>query len=430
MRITNLRVTHKSASLPILEALTIRNQNRFFRKVMRADLVREFVIVQTCNRVEMYFSHEADPANVSSWIQEIWAKTVGLPKKKLMRVVESDVDSEAIRHLLRLCAGLESMLIGEDQILGQVRTAYENSKDLGMVGPHLGLVLEKAIKVGGEVRTETGISKGAVSVGGAAVNLVQRILGDMKDSKVLVIGAGDIGRLTCKALSSRKKARVLIANRTYQKAVKVARMVGAHPIPFREIKKFLVDVDAAIVTTSAPDYVLKKADVERALARRKSKRLLIIDIAQPRNVDQEIAKLPGLTLCNIDHLRGIAELNIKSRRREIRKAENIIKQRLEALDSLLKRKSVEPVVSAIYGKAEETRRREFTKAVHLLKDINEEQKKIIEDMSRVLVERTLYQPVSTLRKAAEMGEGDTITLAQKLFDVKAAEEETRSVSND
>ncbi len=382
------------------------------REVRRRHPRAEVVEVRTCHRYEVYFADAPAPADE---VAELWSGAVGASRRKFRSRVRRADGTAAAYHLLRLASGLESMMVGEDQILGQVRQAYAKAREDGTVGPVLSALFDRALRTGSLVRSATKISKGAVSIGSAAVNLADELLGGLDGKGVVVIGAGEVGTLTCKALVSRRRAKVTVANRTLVKARKIARMLGIDAAGFDRIPALLVIADAVVVTTAAPQFVLRREDVERALRARGARRLLLIDLAQPRNVDEELSKVPGLILRNMDDLKGIALTNLRSRRGEVRRAERLVREEMRKLKDSMRVMEVAPVISAIYGRAEETRRRELAKAVHLLKGINDEQRKIIEDFSRELVERTLQRPIDNLRRAAEDGRDTLISAGKMLF---------------
>ncbi|NIQ07689.1 MAG: glutamyl-tRNA reductase [Candidatus Korarchaeota archaeon] len=289
----------------------------------------------------------------------------------------------------------------------------------GTVGPILETSFEKAIKTGRKVRVRTRIDKGAVSIGSAAVDLLEEALGDLKDKRIIVIGAGETGGLVGKALASREHAVTYVANRTYKRGVRLARMLGGQAVRFNKVKHFLACVDAAIVATAAPHHVLTKKLVQEALDKRKSGALLIMDLSQPRNVEESVANLPNVELHDIDDLRGIAEVNRKMRRREIKKVEIIVQNELKRLELTLKRKRAEPLISALCNKAEEIRRKELNKALKMLGKLDDDQRKVVDDLTMVLVKRILHHPFMNLRKAAVSGDIDTISATRELFNISS-----------
>lgn len=416
--IVNLRFTHKEAPVTLLEGVTFKEPCKILKEIHALDFVKECVILQTCNRVEIYATFsEQDLAKAKSEIAEYWWQKTGFGKEKFYPALKESFNSQALIHLMRLTSGLESMIVGEDQILGQVQKALEEAKKCGTIGLLLKTSFEKAIKTGRKVRIKTKINKGAVSIGSAAIELLEETFGDLKDKKIIIIGAGETGGLVGKALASRKHAVIFVANRTYERGVKLARMLSGRTVRFNKVKDLLAEVDVAIVATAAPHYVLTKKLVQKVLLKREGKKLFIMDLSQPRNVEESVSILPNVELRSIDDLRGIAKTNLKMRHSEIEKAEALVKRELKNLESILKQEQAKPLISVLCNKAEEIRRKEMKKALRLLGKLNDGQQKVIDDLTLVLIERVLYHPVKNLRKAAVNGDVETMLVAKKLFNL-------------
>ena len=415
-KIVDLRFTHKKTPITALEALTFKGLHRALEEVHALSYVRECAILQTCNRVEIFaVVPERKLVKAESEIAEHWRQRAGLDKEKFYHTLERSTNSEALIHLLRLTAGLESMIVGEDQILGQVQEAINEAKKCGTIGPILETTFKKAVKTGRGVRLKTGINKGAVSIGSAAVDLLEEAFGGLKNKKIIVVGAGETGGLVGKALAIRKQAVLFVSNRTYDRGVRLARMLGGQAVRFNKLSELLAYVDAVIVATSAPHYVLTKGLVEKILGKRKGKKLLIIDLAQPRNVEESVADLPNIELRNIDDLRGVAESNLTMRLREAKKAETIVENEVRRLELMLKRKQVDPIISAMCCRAEEIRCKELKKALRMLGKLDDNQRKVIDNLTHKLTERILYRSIMRLRKAAESGDVNKVSVAQELF---------------
>jgi glutamyl-tRNA reductase len=416
--IVNLRFTHKEVPITFLERVTFKEPNKILKEIHALDLVRECVILQTCNRVEIYAAvSEKNFKKAVLEIAEYWRQRIGVDQEKFYHALKESCNSEALSHFMKLTSGLESMIVGENQILGQVQGAFEEAKKCDTIGPVLETIFQKAIKTGRKVRFKTRINKGAVSIGSAAVELLEDTFGDSKDKKIIIIGAGETGGLVGKALASRRHTAIFVANRTYERGVRLAKMLGGHAVRFNKVKDLLVEVDIAIVATAAPHYVLTKGLLQKVLDRRKGKKLFIMDLSQPRNVEESVTNLPGVELRNIDDLRGIAETNLKTRQREIEKAEAIVKTELNHLKLMLKQKQAKPLISALLHKAEEIRRKELKKTLKMLGKLDDDQQKVIDNLTLVLIERILYHPIKNLRNAAVNGDVNTISVAQKLFDL-------------
>jgi len=430
LRIVNLRVTHKKVSIPILEALAFKNLPKALKEICALEGVNESVIIQTCNRVEIFAVVPREYwLTAGAEIAEYWRRRAGFNLEQFYDILEKTFNSEALAHLLRLASGLESMIVGEDQILGQVQAAFDDAKENGTVGSILERAFDKAIKVGREVRTKTNVSKGTVSIGSAAVGLAEEILGELKDKKIIIIGAGETGELVGKALAARGHAVIFVANRTYKRGVELAKVLGGQAVKFDRVNEFLTDVDLAIVATAAPHCIITRDLMNRVLEERQGKKLLIIDLSQPRNVEEDVSRFPTVELRNIDDLRGIAQSNLEMRLKEVEKAEEIIRDELQSLELMLQREQAEPIISAICGRAEEIRQRELTKALKMIGNLDDEQHRVIDDLTHVLVKRILYHPVENLRKAAEKGKTNVISTVRELFNVKQLKGEKIDLSS-
>jgi len=322
-------------------------------------------------------------------------------------------DKKALKHLLRLASGLESMIIGEDQILGQIKDAKLEALKRGLCGPTLNMIFNKAVHVGQIIRNKTKINKGSVSIGSAAVELAESVQGDLKCKKVLVIGAGEMGALVARALAEKQLKAIVVANRTYDRAVRLARELGGYAIQFDRLDEALSDADVVISATAAPHYILTRERVEKAIPIERRDSVTMIDIANPRDIEEKVREL-GIKLFNIDDLRGIAEKNRRKRENEARKAEQIIEKELELLVNSLKYKKVEPLISQIRKSMEEIRIRETEKAIQMLGEL-EGKEKIIDDLTRSIVNKIFHDIISKLRKAAEEDDEELIKACEKLF---------------
>jgi glutamyl-tRNA reductase len=322
-------------------------------------------------------------------------------------------------HLLRLACGLESMIIGEDQILGQIKDLYQVAKNLGTTGRLLDTAFSKAIQVGKRVRTETEINRGALSIASASVDLAEETVGDLKDKMVLVIGTGEMGTLVTRALSHRDIELMYIANRTYETAKQLADEMGGHAVHFDQIDENLRRADVVISATGAPHYVLKYEQVERAMSFRE-KELLLVDIANPRDIDPSITSIAHVTLYNIDNLRVINEKNLELRMEEAKKAQTIIDEEFSLLIKQYKRQKADYLVSELYAQSYKLRVQEKERALTKLSayhTIGEIENKIIEDLTHSIVNKILAEPTKVLRNAAELGDDELLDSVARLFNV-------------
>ncbi len=435
MHTVNIRVTHKRADVETLETFAFPDVEKALRDIHSLPHVEECVIIQTCNRVEIFAASEdvrAARHHIVDYIMEdvlsrmrrrrgiseqecvppeVLANQIIKFSSKLHDVMEVDYHTDALRHLLRLASGVESMIVGEDQILGQVRDAYNLARRAGTVGQFFDKIFTKAIHVGKLVRSTTGINKGAVSIGSAAVELAEQVLGTLRGRRVLLIGAGEMGKLVSKALWSYQPAEILVANRTWSKAERLAAELGGRAVRFSDIPQVIPQSDLVITATSSDKPIITKEVLGDG-----SRSMVIIDVAIPRNVSQDVASLPGVRLFNIDDLREVAERNKKAREREIERVEEIIDRELGMLIRHLYRIDVEGIVRELFREAESVRRREMERALRMLGNgVSERERRIIEDLSRVLVKRITSPIAENLRRAAEMGDQEAVRVAEKLL---------------
>ena len=417
MKLLNARITHRKASIPILDAVTFREEERALHDLASIPGVREVILTQTCNRVEIWAALDDESWKESSQtVLDYWRKKAKLREESFRRVIEVEYDRDAIRHLFRVASGVESMLIGEEQILGQVRRAYQKAAQLKAAGRYLGAVFSKAIRVGRKARVITGISKGAVSIGSAAVRLMERHLGNLQRRRVIIVGAGETGELVGKALAARKGAAIFVANRTYERGLRLASLLDGRAVRFDRIPDFLATVDVAVVTTAAPHYVITR-DLAEAATKDRRDPLLIIDLSQPANVDPAVMSVPRVKLLNLDDLRGVAELNLKARAREVKKVEEFVERELGEFASYLRRLEVEPLIAAICRSAENLRVQELEKLRSIL-ELDEDRWLIVERFSQELVETILRAPLNAIRRAAIHEDSAIVSVAHEIFGIE------------
>lgn len=401
-------VTHRTASIDEIERAWHGDVETILKWVMSQDRVEECAVLKTCNRVEVYV--------VAPRGEKV---LFDLAKKARVssRIIDFHDHDESLLHLLRLASGLESMIIGEDQILGQMKELTQIAMKAGTTGWMLETAFKKAIQVGKRVRKETRINERSVSVGSAAVDLAEEILGDLKGKSVLVIGAGETGELISRALLSREIGSLAVTNRTLSSAVCLAESLGGEAVPFDDMPRRLHIADVVISATSAPHYILLKSDIETAMADRSNK-LLIIDIANPRDVDQAAAEVSGVQLHNIDSLKNISRENMMQRMAEAARVEEIITEELQLLRAKYKRKEAEELLARLYSQAEQIKDQEVRKAMNKLSarhTLGEIEQQVLCDMSRSIVNKILSEPTKSLKSAAERGDLEILKSLCELF---------------
>ena len=414
--VINVRITHKTAHVPLMEAVAFKEKEKALAEICSLKNVEECLILQTCNRIEIYVVTE-EAENAVNLVKDYWVKRTVEHAEEASKAIETSVDNDAFNHLLRVTSGLESMVIGEDQVLNQVWNAYIEAENAKTVGPILKHLFNRAMTVGRRVRNETGINKGAVSIGSAAVELAVNLLGNLEDKKILVMGAGEIGTLVAKALARRCLSPIFIANRTHDRAVKLAEDLSGQAVKFDQFEEVLVDADVVICSTAAPHYLLTKDMVSRLIKQRTNNNdLVIIDISNPRNVEKTVQEVARTKLHNIDDLQLIADKNKQEREKSIEKAVKILDEEIVILNQDMKSFSVRLIISSLLSRAEEVRQKELATALGMIGDVDEREREILDDLTSILLKQTFVPIVENLRLAAKNGDAQLIDLAVKLFE--------------
>ena len=419
--ITSMLVTHVKASVRDIETAWHGNIDIMTHKMLENELVFECVILKTCNRVEVYV---VSPKG--SKVLFNFARKMNVPE----RIIDFHDHEESLRHLLRLSSGLESMIIGEDQILGQIKKLHQMAMDAGSTGRVLDTAFTKAIQVGKKVRTETKINEGALSIGSAAVDLSEEILGGLCDKKVLVIGAGEIGTLVSKALCNcdgQGLGTIYVANRTYERAETLANQLCGLAVQYDEIMTYLKEVDVVISATGAPHKVIKVDMMKEIMKEREDQKLLIIDIANPRDVEDGVGDITGIELHNIDSLKRIGETNLKKRLAEVEKAEEIIEVELENLKVIYRRQEADRIIEHRYNRAKDIELKEVERAINRLSgrngDLNEgELETIVKDLANSITSKYLAYITMALREAAKNEKSEILEVAAEMFGLRGGED--------
>jgi len=414
--VLNVRITHKTARVMLMESVAAKEKVQALAELRAIAGVEECLYLQTCNRIEIYLVAE-NPQTTAVAAKDFLAKQAKTHANEVLKATEISIDTEAFNHLLRVTSGMESMVIGEDQILNQVWDAYLEADNAKTLGPILKHLFNRAMTVGRRVRNTTGINKGAVSIGSAAVELAVTLLGNLEDKKILVMGAGEIGTLVSKALARRCLSPIFIANRTYDRAVKLAHGLKGEAVRFDKFDQVMVDADVIICATSAPHFLLTKPIITRLMSQRNNTGpMIIIDISNPRNVEKTVGAVTGAKLYCIDDLQTIADRNKAQREKTIEHAQELLTDELITLEDDMKSLSVRLIISEILSEAEQVRKRELLTALNMLGNLDERQKQIINDLTSILLKQTFIPIVENLRSAAKNGDDHAIGIAVKLFD--------------
>ena len=408
--ISCIAISYKKATIHQMESIWKYNVEDLLLKLYNYNNIDECLILKTCNRIELYIVSESK----KDLLIEI-AKKLNFS----FDITDFYDKEDTINHLMRLSCGLESMIIGEDQILGQIKDFYSLAKKLKTVGPILSLVFHKIIQVGKRARNETKINKGSVSIGSAAVDLAEKYLIDLKGKIILIIGVGEIGVLVAKALSDRELDGIYISNRTFEKAKKIADELGGKAIKFESLNNYLKIADVVISATSAPHYILFKKDIENIMKYRKNKKLFIIDIANPRDIEDSVSTIENVTLCNIDNLKVLSLKTLETRKEEAKKVQKIISEEIILLKRSIEEQKVNTIISKLYQKYEILRNDEEKKAIEKLSSkynicIND--KKIIHNLTHSLMNKMLFIPTKKLRESSN--NENYLNIVSNLFDLE------------
>jgi glutamyl-tRNA reductase len=418
--VVNVRVTHKKADVPLLEAVAFKDKGNAATEICALCNANECVVVQTCNRLEIFIVNK-DGKKAATRVTEYLVNRSGTKAEEATKAIEVCLNKDALHHILRVASGLESMVVGEDQVLNQLWDAFLEAETGKTVGPVLKNIFNKAASVGIRVRNETGISRGAVSIGSVAVELAGALMGGFEGKNVLVMGAGQMGTLVAKALARRSLSAIFIASRTYERAVRLAEQLSGKAVKFDKLGEALLEADVVICSTSAPHYLLTKEIVQDAMDRRRNPgELFIIDISNPRNVEKSVEEIPKVQLYNLDDLQTIADKNKEDRQKSAEKAEKIIEEELILLERDVKAQSVRDIISYLLSHAEEVRQRELTKAFNMIQNMSEKEKEIVDDLTLVLLKQTFLPIIENLRKAAVNNDKELIDIAVKLFGMEAS----------
>ena len=396
--IINIRVDHTLADIETMEKVS-KDLKELFSTLKEQMDVKEYIEINTCNRYE-YFLYAEDYNELDLDCEN-----------KYVIIQYSD---EAVLHLFRMTSGLESMIIGEDQILGQVKDAKLKSEREGHCGKKLDAIFTKAIHVGQVVRNKTKINQGSISIGSAAVDLAEENLGDLQDKNVLVIGAGKMGTLVAKALAEKNLKAIFVANRTYYKAIKLAEELDGEAILFDNLEEKLLNADLVISSTGAPHAIINKARLLKVFDEKIPKKMVFIDIANPRDIEEDVKEI-GIDLFNIDDLRGIAEKNKKLREKEVIEAEKIIKSEFDLLKESFNLIEINSLLGSLRESMEEIRQRESQKGIVKLNSVDAKDIKTIDKMTQSIVNKIFYDISENIRKTAKNSEDDYIRICEMIL---------------
>jgi glutamyl-tRNA reductase len=402
MHLFLLGVSHRTAPVDLRERLDFaaRGLDAALAALAARPASSEAVVLSTCNRSEIYVACGEVPAAQADLLGFL-AEYHGLDAETVTPHLYERVDGAAAQHLFRVAGGLDSLVVGEPQILGQVKEAYSTATERGSAGPLLNKVFSWSFTVGKRVRSETALSEGAVSVSFAATSLARKIFGDLAGRTVLVVGAGEMGKLTAQHLKAQGVERVLITSRTLAHASALAGSIGGAPVPWSELLSTLGEADIVITATGAALPILTRAQVESARRGRRNRPLFIIDIALPRDVDPAVGDLDSVFLYNIDDLQAVVQENLTRRAAEVARAEAIVTAEVAKFEAWLTARGAIPTVVALRQRFETIRRSELDRLQPKLSGLPPEAKTRVEEITRLLVEKLLITPTEQLKSTPD-----------------------------
>ncbi len=411
--IINARVTFRNSPIHILEKFTIKNIDNAYEQFKMHSGLDECVIIQTCNRIELFGKSQTYDLEK---IKKTWASLTGLDEDIFNENMEFVENQEAIHHLLKLTSGLDSMVLGEEQILGQIKNSITSARKMKASGQHLNTLFDKAIRVGTRIRNSSGIGRGGISVGSMAVKLAEENIDELKTKRILLIGTGEVSTLVAKSLQRRGYA-FDVTSRTIGRSQTFCETMGGMPIKFEEVLSGFENYNVIFVATTAPYFLVTHEKIMGAM-KDKNKGMMILDLSNPRTVDERVATIGGVKLMNLDQIAEMVEKNMNSRLSKVKAIENIINEEVTVLEASMKRLEAEPLVKEVFKNIEYRREKELKKALQMLGEKDEAKIKIIDELTKAVVESIVSTPMNNIRKASEQGKPDVVELASKLFDYK------------
>jgi glutamyl-tRNA reductase len=415
-----LGLNHKTASVDVREciAFTADETDRALSMLRDNPTIGESVLFSTCNRIELLMAVDEREAAVSV-AKSFIAEFKKVPLSQFENALYQYVGDEAVRHTLQVAASLDSMVVGEPQILGQMKEAYRRATVGKTSGVILNKLLHRTFFVAKKVRTETGIGDHAVSISYAAIELGKKIFGDLEGKRVMLIGAGEMAELAVEHLLRNRAGTITVANRTFARGVELAGRFRGQAIKFEEILDCINDVDIVISSTGADEYVLHSKQIKTAMKSRRNRRLFFIDIAVPRDIDPNINRISNAYVYDIDDLKGIVDENIEDRNREAVKAQRIIDEAVIGFRQWVDTLEVVPTIVSLRGKVETMARQELEKTLGSLNHLSKTDKRAITRMTGALVNKILHEPTDYLKNDGCRGnKSAALDLTRKLFNLE------------
>ncbi len=418
MNIVVVGLSHKTAPVEVREKISFSSDKlpEALKTITSTSGISEGVILSTCNRVEVIAITSHIHEGIKN-LKKFMADFNNIPPESIENHLYSHTSEEAIRHIFRVGSSLDSMVVGEPQILGQMKDAYQQALDHDFTGIILNKLYRKAFSVAKRVRTETNIASSAVSISYAAVELAKKIFGHLNDKRVMLIGAGEMCELAARHFINNGIKEILVANRTHERAVNLAAEINGRAVLFENIYLDLDEVDIILSSTGSPNYIINTEQVKEALTKRRNKPMFFIDIAVPRDMDPRINDIDNAYLYDIDDIQGVVDANKKEREKEAAAASLIIESEITQFHKWLKTLDVTPTIVSLREKLEQIRFCELEK-LSAINNLSSVQMSAIEKATASMINKILHIPISNLKKMADTAEGDLyVDAVRKLYDI-------------
>ena len=411
--IINARITFRKSPIHVLERFAFKDLSDAYLSFKKHASISECVIIQTCNRIELFTA--SDNHDVHK-IKKTWASLTGLEENAFADTLEICDNHDAFEHLLKLTSGLESLVVGEEQILGQIKESIAVARNTKASGKRLNKLFDTSIRIGTRIRNSTGISKGGISLGSMAVKLAEENVDDIKSKNVLLIGTGEAATMVAKSLNKRGY-EFHVTSRTVERAIGFSQTLGGKPIKFEDVLSAFDNYEIIFVATIAPYFLITFDKIMESMKNKKSG-MMILDLSNPRTVDEQVATIPGIKLMNIDQIAEMVDKNMTKRKEKVSTVQNIISEEIPIIEATMKRLDAEPLVKDVFTNADSMRIKELQKALQMLGETDEKRIKIIDELTKAVVESIVSAPMNNLRKASEQGNPDLLETASKLFNYK------------
>lgn len=421
-------LNHRTAPVEVREKMSFHPAeiNSALLELKSYPALQGVVLLSTCNRLEIYAATTEVEAGINS-IKSFLALHANLEEQDLYQYLYVHTLYDCVRHLFRVVSGLDSMILGETQILGQVTSAYEKACDLGVTNKVINVFFQNAITVGKRVRTETRIDQHPTSISYTAVELAKQVFGELNGCSILILGAGEMSALTAKHLVANGASTVMVSNRSYERAKALASEFCGEAILFSEIDQILPEADIVISATAASNFVLLPERIQKVMEERNNRSLLLIDIAVPRDIHPDVANFEGVTLFDIDDLRGVVDQHQMAREQAAIFAERIIEEEMTQFLKWHNSLFVIPTIVALQQRAEEIKTSLLTSALDKLGEISPKQEKVVRSLANSIVTHLLHAPITNLKEFANSSQGHLYTeILQNLFNLEVDEEGSRS----